>query len=60
MKTSLIWTKLTEDEYTMSSEFNLRDVMELTRSFTVELKLIVRRQRQTAAVHHTLRSMEPQ
>eukprot|EP00971_Amphidinium_carterae_P351289 6492027-Amphidinium_carterae.1 len=60
MKTTLIWAKLTEDEYTMSSDFSLRDVMELTRSFTVELKLIVRRQRQTAAVHHTLRSFEPQ
>eukprot|EP00971_Amphidinium_carterae_P032678 643831-Amphidinium_carterae.1 len=42
----------------MSSKFSLRDVIKLTRSF--ELKLIVRRQRQTAAVHHTLRSIKPQ
>eukprot|EP00971_Amphidinium_carterae_P083115 1644594-Amphidinium_carterae.1 len=60
MKTSLIWTKLTEDEYTMSSDFFLKDVLDLTRSFTVELKLIVRRQRQTAAVHYSLRFIEPQ
>eukprot|EP00971_Amphidinium_carterae_P169712 3362636-Amphidinium_carterae.1 len=60
MKTSLIWTKLTEDEYTVSSEFSLKDVLDLTRSFTVELKLIVRRQRQTAAVQYNLRSAGPQ
>eukprot|EP00971_Amphidinium_carterae_P151206 2997877-Amphidinium_carterae.1 len=44
----------------MSSEFFLKDVLDLTRSFTVELKLIVRRQCQTAAVHYNLRSAEPQ
>eukprot|EP00971_Amphidinium_carterae_P317156 6304886-Amphidinium_carterae.1 len=43
MKTSLIWTRLTDNEYTMTSDFSLKDVLALTRSFTVELKLIVRR-----------------
>eukprot|EP00971_Amphidinium_carterae_P165646 3283578-Amphidinium_carterae.1 len=60
MKATMIWTRLTDNEYMMTSDFSLRDLLDLTRSFAVELKLIVRRKRQTAAVHHTLRSCEPQ
>eukprot|EP00971_Amphidinium_carterae_P247778 4920075-Amphidinium_carterae.1 len=60
MKTTMIWTKLTDSEYTMTSEFSLKDVLDMTRAFTVELKLKVRRKRQTAAVHYSLSSVEPQ
>eukprot|EP00971_Amphidinium_carterae_P144954 2872000-Amphidinium_carterae.1 len=49
MKTTMIWTRLTDNEHSMTSEFSLRDVLDTTRSFAVELKLIVRRKRQTAA-----------
>eukprot|EP00971_Amphidinium_carterae_P325334 6455550-Amphidinium_carterae.3 len=64
MKTTMIWTKLTADEYTMTSAFSLKDVLDMTRNFTVELRLIVQRKRQTAAVeaavHYHLNSMENQ
>eukprot|EP00971_Amphidinium_carterae_P159573 3163431-Amphidinium_carterae.1 len=60
MKTSLIWTKLTGNEYSMTSEFSLEDVLEMTRDFTIELKVraaIAQRKRQTVAVHHSLHSV---
>eukprot|EP00971_Amphidinium_carterae_P311574 6192669-Amphidinium_carterae.1 len=54
MKTTMIWTKLTSNDFSMTSEFSLEDVLEMTRDFTVELKIIVQRKRQTAAVHYSL------
>eukprot|EP00971_Amphidinium_carterae_P195945 3888465-Amphidinium_carterae.1 len=60
MKTTMIWTRLTDNEYTMTSEFSLKDVLDMTRAFTVELKLIVRRKRQTAAIQYSLSSCKPQ
>eukprot|EP00971_Amphidinium_carterae_P288148 5720563-Amphidinium_carterae.1 len=50
MKTTLIWTTLTANQYSMTSDFSLEDVLEMTRDFTVEMKIIVQRKRQTAAV----------
>eukprot|EP00971_Amphidinium_carterae_P045638 898184-Amphidinium_carterae.1 len=41
----------------MTSDFSLADLLDLTRSFTVKLKLIVRRKRQTT-VHQNLRSID--
>eukprot|EP00971_Amphidinium_carterae_P025840 509682-Amphidinium_carterae.3 len=58
MKTTMIWTTLTANEYSMTSDFSLEDVLELTRDFTGELKLIVQRKRQTAAVQYNLHSMQ--
>eukprot|EP00971_Amphidinium_carterae_P338884 6476426-Amphidinium_carterae.1 len=49
MKATMIWTQLTANEYMMTSDFSVEDVLDLTRDFTIELKLIVQRKRQTAA-----------
>eukprot|EP00971_Amphidinium_carterae_P022527 444372-Amphidinium_carterae.1 len=49
MKTTMIWTQLTANEHSMTSEFSLNDVLDMTRNFAVELRLIVQRKRQTAA-----------
>eukprot|EP00971_Amphidinium_carterae_P077638 1535024-Amphidinium_carterae.1 len=51
MKTSLLWTRLTDNDHSMTSSFSFTDVLDLTREFTVELRLLVTRKRQTAAVH---------
>eukprot|EP00971_Amphidinium_carterae_P282331 5605051-Amphidinium_carterae.1 len=58
MKTTMIWTQLTADENSMTSDFSLEDVLDLTRNFTVDLRLIVQRKRRTAAVHYQLHSMQ--
>eukprot|EP00971_Amphidinium_carterae_P104478 2068911-Amphidinium_carterae.1 len=53
-----LFTVVLGNEYSMTSEFSLDDVLELTRNFTVELKFIVQRKRQTAAVQYNLHSMQ--
>eukprot|EP00971_Amphidinium_carterae_P166590 3301607-Amphidinium_carterae.1 len=58
MKTTMIWTQLAADENSMTSNFSLEDALDLTRNFTVELRLIVQRRRQTAAVHYQMHSIQ--
>eukprot|EP00971_Amphidinium_carterae_P181780 3606723-Amphidinium_carterae.1 len=54
MKTNLTWHTLTDDTYSMTSEFSLNDVLRMTSDFAVELKLRVQRKRQTQAVNYNL------